>query len=94
MIIAEDTLAWYNFLITAGYAITCTLLLNHATHACESPVMRLKYALLGIAFLGYGVGKTLLLFSIYMSWMFVMGHFAFIAFGLVFFLYGRRRVSK
>lgn len=86
MIAVLSTHVMENYLITLGYSIVTWLLFQRSSSQHEPPIRRAKFALLGMAFLCFGVGKTLLLFEVFAGWMFKMGHFSFIAFGLVYFL--------
>ncbi|MBB4858252.1 hypothetical protein HNO88_001571 [Novosphingobium chloroacetimidivorans] len=85
-------LAAINAVIVLGYFVLMSLLLDHGTHSAEPQVRRLKFASLGVAFMCFGIGRMGYVPPPHDpdQWIFVMGHFAILLFGTIYFWTGYR----
>lgn len=77
------TLVW-NYLITIGYSTIAFLVFYMATDWQKPGLWRAKNVAFAVALLMFDTGKTRLLFDLPVySWTFMLGHTAFIVFGLL-----------
>lgn len=84
-----------NSLITLLYLVLTIVLFNHSTVAEETLYRRIKFSLLAISFMCFGLSRIKYLYTYEDNdWIIILGHLGYICFGIVYFSTGYCDVRK